>query len=58
MNDMACIYQMNMVDENQQLEQDILSGRGLEILFCLMDKLETSKEISKRLGMPVYSVQL
>ena len=49
---------MNMVEENEQLEDDLLAGRGMDILFCLMDQLKTRKEIARRLGMPVYSVQL
>ena len=58
MSDIACIYNMNMVEENEQLEDDLLAGRGMDILFCLMDQLKTRKEIARRLGMPVYSVQL
>ena len=58
MSDIACIYNMNMVEENEQLEDDLLAGRGMVILFCLMDQLKTRKEIARRLGMPVYSVQL
>lgn len=58
MSDIACIYNMNMVEENEQLEDDLLAGRGMDILFCPMDQLKTRKEIARRLGMPVYSVQL
>lgn len=58
MSDLPCIYEMNMLDENEQMEQDILSGRGMDVLFCLLDHLHTKKEIATRLGMPVYSVQL
>ncbi|MGN0351524.1 MAG: hypothetical protein ACI4ES_07720 [Roseburia sp.] len=58
MADMTCIYEMNMLEENEQLEQDILAGRGMEVLFCLMDKLETKQEIARQLGMPIYAVQL
>lgn len=58
MSDMACIYEMNMLEENEQVEQDILSGRGMDILFCLMNHLETTLEIARRLGMPSCSVQL
>lgn len=58
MSDIACIYNMNMVEENEQLEDDLLAGRGMDILFYLMDQLKTRKEIARRLGMPVYSVQL
>lgn len=58
MSDIACIYDMNMVEENEQLEDDLLAGRGMDVLFCLMDQLKTRREIAKRMGMPIYSVQL
>ncbi len=58
MSDIACIYEMNMIEENEQLEQDILAGRGMDVLFCLMEHLSTGREIAKHLGMPHYSVQL
>lgn len=58
MADMACIYEMNMLAENEQLEQDILSGRGMDILFCLMDRVSTRREIAERLNIPGYSVNL
>lgn len=58
MDDMPCIYQMNMVDENGQMEQDILAGRGMDVLFCMMDNAKTKLEIASRLEMPSYSVQL
>lgn len=58
MNDMPCIYKMNMVDEHEQMEQDLLSGRGMDVLFCLMNNAKTKLEIATRLGMPSFSVQL
>lgn len=58
MSDMPCVYEMNMLQENEQMEQDLLSGRGMDVLFCLMDNLHTREEIAKRLGMPNYSIQL
>ena len=58
MSDIACIYKMNMVEEHEQMEQDMLSGRGMDVLFCLMNKDKTILEIAARLGMPSYSVQL
>lgn len=58
MSDLACIYEMNMVEENEQFENDLLTGRGMDILFCLMDHVKSRREIAGRLGMPVYSVQL
>ena len=58
MSDVACIYEMNMLEENAQMEQDILSGRGMDVLLCLMDHLVTGREIARRLGIPNYSVQL
>ena len=58
MDDMPCIYQMNMVEEHDQMEQDILAGRGMDVLFCMMDNAKTKLEIASRLDMPSYSVQL
>ena len=58
MSDMACIYDMNMVKENEQMEEDLLAGRGMDVLFCLMDQLHTRRDIARRMGMPAYSVQL
>lgn len=58
MSDLNCVYEMDMIQENEQMEQDILSGRGMDVLFCLMDKFVTQDEIAKRLGMPRFSVQL
>ena len=58
MSDMPCIYEMNMVEENEQMEQDILAGRGLDVLFCLLDNAKTKIEIASKLQMPSYSVQL
>lgn len=58
MSDLNCVYEMDMIQENEQMEQDILSGRGMDVLFCLMDKFVTQDEIAKRLEMPRFSVQL
>ena len=58
MSDKTCIYEMNMIEENEQLESDILSGRGMELILCLMDGMANRRQIAERLGMPVYSVQL
>lgn len=58
MSDMACIYEMNMIDENEQMENDILSGIGMDVMLCLMDGISTGREIAGRIGVPNYSVQL
>ena len=58
MSDIKCIYEMNMIEENEQLESDILSGRGMELILCVMDGMANRRQIAERLGMPVYSVQL
>lgn len=58
MEELPCIYQMNMVEEHEQMEQDILAGRGMDVLFCMMDNAKTKLEIASRLEMPSYSVQL
>ncbi|WP_026505162.1 hypothetical protein [Butyrivibrio sp. NC3005] len=58
MADLACIYEMSMIGEDAKLSDDLLSGLGMDVLFCLMDHLETSHEIAERLGIAVYSTQL
>lgn len=58
MSDMPCIYKMNMVEEHEQMEQDFLAGRGMDVLFCMLDHAKTKMEIASRLEMPSYSVQL
>ncbi len=58
MADLACIYEMNLIGEDAKLNDDLLSGLGMDVLFCLMDHLETSHEIADRLDIPVYSTQV
>lgn len=58
MSDMPCICEMSMIEDNIELEQDILSGRAMDILLCMMDHAETSGELARRIGIPIYSVQL
>lgn len=58
MGDIACVYEMNLIQENKQMEQDLLSGRGLDVLLCLLDHLTTQEQIAVRLGMPIFSVKL
>ena len=58
MSDIPCIYEMNMVEEHAQIEQDILAGRGMDVLFCMMDNAKTKLEIASRLEMPSYSVHI
>ncbi len=58
MSDMPCIYEMGMIQDEVELEQDILSGRAMDILLCMMDNAETASEMARRIGIPIYSVQL
>lgn len=58
MVEMPCVYKMNMLEENERMEKDLLSGRGMEVLFCLMDNINTKIEISKRLGMVYCTTEL
>lgn len=58
MSDIACIYEMNSLEENEQLNQDFLAGRGLDVLFCLLDGEERTLDIAQKIGIPIYSVQL
>lgn len=58
MSDIACVYELNLLEENEQIDKDILAGRGLDVLFCLMDGINNAVAVAQKLGMPVYSVQL
>lgn len=58
MSDMACVYEMNMLEENEDIDRDILAGRGLDVLFGLMDGTDKAMALAQRLRMPIYSVQL
>ena len=58
MADLACIYEMNLIGEDAKLNDDLLSGLGMDVLFCLMDHLETSHEIAERMDIPVYSTKV
>lgn len=58
MADIKCVYEMNMLKENEQMDKDILSGRGMDVLFCLMDGMRTCMEIAQKICIPVYSVNL
>lgn len=58
MSDIACIYEINSLEENEQLNQDFLAGRGLDVLFCLLDGVERTLDIAQKVGIPIYSVQL
>lgn len=56
MSDIACIYEINSLEENEQLNQDFLAGRGLDVLFCLLDGVERTLDIAQKVGIPIYSV--
>ncbi len=58
MSDIACIYEMNMLKENERMESDLLTGRGMDILLCVMNERKYASDIAKELMMPVCSVQL
>lgn len=58
MDNITCKYEMNLIREHEQMEQDILAGRGMDILCCLLDGANTEWNIATRLEMPVYSVKL
>ena len=58
MTDMACIYEMNMVQESRQVDEDLLSGRAFDILLGLLDSKQTVDTLAKKLAMPRYSLKL
>jgi predicted transcriptional regulator len=58
MSDIACIYEMNMLKENERMERDLLTGRGMDILLCVMNEKKLVSEISSELMIPTCTVQL
>lgn len=58
MVDIPCIYKMDLVDEKDILKEDLLKGKTFEILLSLLSGSKSSKEISKELNIPSFSVQL
>jgi len=58
MNDIPCIYDMSMVDKNEILKEDILKGKGLDVILSLLSGSKTARELSRELNTPTFSIQL
>ncbi|MGN9163351.1 hypothetical protein [Clostridium sulfidigenes] len=58
MNDIPCIYDISLINEENKLKEDILNGKALDILLILLSGSKTIGEISKELHVPSFSVQL
>jgi len=58
MADIPCIYDMSLVNEKDNLKEDIIKGKALEILLTLLSGSKTIKEIAKELNIPSFSIQL
>jgi len=56
MADIPCIQNLAMINEN--LKDDILKGKAMDILLLLLSGSKTVKEISKELDLPSFSIQL
>lgn len=56
MQDIPCIKDLNMIPE--ALKEDILKGKAIDVLLLLLSSKKTTKEISKILNLPPFSVQL
>lgn len=56
MLDIPCIQNLSMI--NETLKEDILKGKSMDILLLLVSGAKTSREISKELNIPAFSVQL
>jgi len=56
MSDLQCIYDISMISEDSQ--KDFLNGKALEVLLLLLSETRTVKEISQKLSMPSFTVQL
>ncbi len=58
MSDLTCIYKMTMIDEKDNLKEDLLKGNALDVILSLLAGAKTVKELSRELGIPVFSIQL
>lgn len=58
MSDIPCIFDTSLVSEKNQLKQDIIKGKALDILLILLSGSKTIREISRELSLPSFSVQL
>lgn len=58
MSDIPCIYEMSLVNEKDTLKQDIINGKALDILLSLLSSTKNTKDLSKELNIPSFSVQL
>lgn len=58
MSDIPCIYDMSLINEKNKLEEDILTGKALDVLLILLSGAKTIKEIAKELNSPSFSIQL
>lgn len=58
MNDIPCIYDIYLINEEDKLKEDILNGKAFDILLILLSGSKTIREISKELKLPSFSVQL
>ncbi|MDF2522270.1 MAG: hypothetical protein K0R84_2898, partial [Clostridia bacterium] len=56
MSDIPCIYDMSMVDENETLKEDILKGKGLDVILSLLSGSKTARELSRELNTPAFSI--
>lgn len=54
--DIPCIQDLSMINEN--LKEDFLKGKSMDILLLLLSGPKTVKEISKELNLPPFSLQL
>ncbi|MDU1413609.1 MAG: hypothetical protein E6929_12415 [Clostridium sp.] len=58
MSDIPCIYDISMISEEEKLRDDILNGKSFDILLLLLSGAKTIREISSKLQVPSFSVQL
>lgn len=56
MSDIPCIQQLSMISED--LKDDLLKGKAMDILLLLLSGSKTVKEIGKELDLPSFSIQL
>lgn len=58
MTDIPCIYDMSLVNENEELKKDIINGKALDVILILLTGSRTIREIARELNVPSFSIQL
>ncbi len=58
MSEINIVYEMDMINEVNNMEELFYEGRLLDILMVMLTREVTPRDISHHLGIPVFSVQV